>query len=117
MERGCVDIAKAITDTGSVAVVASNGGNMVRELDRAGAYHINMPVNSKNPVRMHMNVNKLISVIREFNVDIVHAGSRAPAWSCYKACKATNKPFITTFHGTYNISSAFKKYYNSIMVR
>lgn len=117
VERGCVDIAKAITDTGSVAVVASNGGNMVRELDRAGAYHINMPVNSKNPVRMHMNVNKLISVIREFNVDIVHARSRAPAWSCYKACKATNKPFITTFHGTYNISSAFKKYYNSIMVR
>ena len=116
-EKGCIDVAKAITESGGIALVASSGGKMVRDLDRAGVHHINMPVNTKNPLRMHMNVNKLISVIRDFNVDIVHARSRAPAWSCYKACNATKSHFMTTFHGTYNISSALKRHYNSIMTR
>ncbi|MEE2932548.1 MAG: glycosyltransferase family 4 protein [Pseudomonadota bacterium] len=116
-EKGCIDVAKAITESGGIALVASSGGKMVRDLDRAGVHHINMPVNTKNPLRMHMNVNKLISVIRDFNVDIVHARSRAPAWSCYKACNATKTHFITTFHGTYNISSGLKRHYNSIMTR
>ena len=90
---------------------------MVHDLDRAGVHHINMPVNTKNPLRMYMNVTKLISIIRDFNVDIVHARSRAPAWSCYKACNATKAHFMTTFHGTYNITSALKRHYNSIMTR
>ena len=116
-EKGCIDVAKAITESGGIALVASSGGKMVRDLDRAGVHHINMPVNTKNPVRMHMNVNRLITVIRDFNVDIVHARSRAPAWSCYKACDATKAHFMTTFHGTYNITSALKRHYNSIMTR
>ena len=116
-EKGCIDVAKTITESGGIALVASSGGKMVRDLDRDGVYHINMPVNTKNPVRMHMNVNRLITVIRDFNVDIVHARSRAPAWSCYKACNATKAHFMTTFHGTYNITSALKRHYNSIMTR
>ena len=116
-EKGCIDVAKAITESGGIALVASSGGKMVRDLDRAGVHHITMPVNTKNPVRMHMNVNRLITVIRDFNVDIVHARSRAPAWSCYKACDATKAHFMTTFHGTYNITSALKRHYNSIMTR
>ncbi len=116
-EKGCIDVAKAITESGGIAIVASSGGKMVRDLDRAGVHHITMPVNTKNPVRMHMNVNRLITVIRDFNVDIVHARSRAPAWSCYKACDATKAHFMTTFHGTYNITSALKRHYNSIMTR
>ncbi len=116
-EKGCVEVAKAITESGGIALVASSGGKMVRDLDRAGAHHIHMPVNTKNPIRMHMNINKLISVIRDFNVDIVHARSRAPAWSCYKACNATKTHFVTTFHGTYNFTSALKRHYNSIMTR
>ncbi|HAA92620.1 MAG TPA: glycosyl transferase [Rhodospirillaceae bacterium] len=116
-ERGCVDVAKAVVDAGGTALVASSGGGMVRDLDRAGARHFNIPVHSKNPLRMRANVSKLMSIIREFGVDIVHARSRAPAWSCLKACQKTKAHFITTFHGTYNITSGLKRRYNAIMTQ
>ncbi|MDA0655697.1 MAG: glycosyltransferase family 4 protein [Proteobacteria bacterium] len=116
-ERGCVDIAAAVIEAGGTALVASSGGQMVHDLDRSGAKHFNIPVHSKNPLRMRSNTKKLIKIIREFGVDIVHARSRAPAWSCYDACQKTGAHFITTFHGTYNINSGFKRRYNAIMTR
>ena len=59
----------------------------------------------------------LILIILFFNISIVHARSRAPAWACLFATKITRRKFVTTFHGTYNFKNSIKKFYNSIMVR
>lgn len=121
VERGTVDMATAIAEAGWTAIVASSGGHMVRELDRAGAVHVTLPLNSKNPLVMRANVKKLVEIIRQYNVDIVHARSRAPAWSALKACEITGAHFVTTFHGTYNLGSwpfrGMKQKYNSVMTR
>ena len=112
-EQGCIDIAASIVAAGGQAIIVSNGGSRVHELARIGAVHINMPVHSKNPVIMWKNVVKLRSLIQRYNVDIVHARSRAPAWSAWRACKKTNARFMTTCHAPYNISGEAKKFYNS----
>lgn len=112
-EQGCIDIAAAIVAAGGQAIVVSNGGARVHELARIGAVHINMPVHSKNPLIMWKNTIKLKSLINRYNVDIVHARSRAPAWSAWRACKKTRARFITTCHAPYNISGEAKKFYNS----
>lgn len=90
---------------------------MVREIERAGALHITLPVDSKNPLVMRKNVGRLVELIRAHNVDIVHARSRAPAWSARAAARRTGAHFITTFHGTYNAQNWFKRRYNAIMAR
>jgi len=112
-EQGCIDIAAAIVANGGQAIIVSNGGARVHELTRIGAVHINMPVHSKNPVIMWKNVRKLKTLIQRYNVDIVHARSRAPAWSAWRACKKTKARFMTTCHAPYNISGEAKKFYNS----
>ena len=117
VERGTADIAAALTAAGWRAVVASAGGPMVREIERAGAIHVTLPVDSKNPLVMHRNVRRLAAVIRAHKVDIVHARSRAPAWSALAAAQATGAHFVTTFHGTYNAQNKYKRRYNSIMAR
>ena len=64
-----------------------------------------------------MNALILVGIILIFKISIVHARSRAPAWSCLLATKLTGRKFVTTFHGTYNFGGKLKKFYNSIMVR
>lgn len=117
VERGAVDVAAAIAKAGWRAVVVSEGGPMVRELERAGATHVTLPVASKNPVTMYRNVRRLAELIRATGADIVHARSRAPAWSARAAARRARVPFMTTFHGTYNAGNPFKRYYNSIMAK
>jgi glycosyltransferase involved in cell wall biosynthesis len=117
VERGTVDVAAAIVKAGWRAVVVSQGGPMVRELERAGAQHIELPVASKNPFAMRANVARLADAIRATGADLVHARSRAPAWSARAAAKRMRVPFMTTFHGTYNFGNPFKRYYNSIMAK
>jgi len=117
VERGTVDIAEAIVTAGGRAIVASAGGPMVTELNRAHATHIALPLASKNPVVMFKNIARLAELIVREKVDIVHARSRAPAWSAYRAAKATGVPFLTTYHGTYGHSNALKRWYNSVMVK
>ena len=117
VERGTIDIAAAIVKSGGTAIVVSSGGVMVRELERTGATHIAMPVHSKNPLVMWQNVSRLVRLIEKYDVDIVHARSRAPAWSAYYAAKRTNRAFVTTFHGTYSYANIFKRAYNRIMLR
>lgn len=117
VERGTVDVAAAIVDAGGRSLVASQGGRMVNELQRGGAEHITLPLKSKNPFTMFWNIGRLARVIRARGVDIVHARSRAPAWSAYFACRRTGAHFVTTFHGTYNFGPPFKKFYNSVMTR
>jgi glycosyltransferase involved in cell wall biosynthesis len=117
-ERGCVDVGVTLAREGWGSLVASAGGMMVRELDRAGAKHITLPLATKNPFKIWRNAGRLAAIIRAEKVDIVHARSRAPAWSAYWAAKRCGVPFMTTFHAPYAIgNSAFKKFYNSVMAR
>ena len=117
VERGTVDVARTLTEEGWHSLVVSAGGPMVRELTRAGVNHVEMPVESKNPMVMRANVDRLARIIRDHQVDIVHARSRAPAWSALAACRRTNTSFVTTFHGTYDTSLPSKRTYNSVMAR
>jgi glycosyltransferase involved in cell wall biosynthesis len=117
VERGTCDMAAAIMEAGWRAIVASAGGPMVREIERAGALHVTLPLDSKNPITMRANAGRLVDVIRRWKVDLVHARSRAPAWSALWASEKAKIPLITTFHGTYNIQNAFKRQYNAVMTR
>lgn len=116
VERGTTEIAAAIKAAGWNSVVVSGGGRLVRDLERGGTEHITLPVYSKNPVVMRKNADRLAEIIKEKNVDIVHARSRAPAWSAKWACEKTGVPFLTTFHGAYNMGPfKIKKKYNQVM--
>ncbi|RMD61055.1 MAG: glycosyltransferase [Alphaproteobacteria bacterium] len=115
-ERSAVDIATALAREGGTALVASQGGPMERELTRAGVIHIRLPLASKNPIVMYRNVARLVRVIEDHGVDIVHARSRAPAWSSAAAARRTGCQFVTTFHGAYRLGNEFRRRYNAIMV-
>ncbi len=118
VERGTVEVAQALVDAGWTAIVASSGGPMVRELLRVGAEHVTLPAESKNPLIMRANVGRLEALIRGRGVDIVHARSRAPAWSALAAANRTGAHFVTTFHGTYNRGwFGLKRLYNAVMTR
>ncbi|MDH3701394.1 MAG: glycosyltransferase family 4 protein [Alphaproteobacteria bacterium] len=117
VERGTVDIAGAIVQAGGRSLVASEGGRMAGELQRVGAEHITLPLATKSPFAIRRNARRLAEVIRANGVDIVHARSRAPAWSALFASRRTGAHFVTTFHGTYNLGPPFKKLYNSVMTR
>lgn len=117
VERGTIEMAAALKTAGWLPIVASAGGPMVHELTRMGVRHIAMPAASKNPFVMWKNVKRLERIIHEYNVDIVHARSRAPAWSAREAARKTGKRFVTTFHAAYTRGGFFKNYYNAIMVR
>ena len=117
-EQGCIDVAAELVRSGAQAIVVSNGGARVHELTRIGAVHINLPVHSKNPVVMWRNALHLRKLIKRYGVDIVHARSRAPAWSAYWACKILpSVHFMTTCHAPYNISGEWKRFYNSVIAR
>jgi glycosyltransferase involved in cell wall biosynthesis len=116
-ERGTVDIAAAIQRAGGIAIVASEGGPMVHELDRSRAKHIKLPLARKNPFTIWRNASRLARVIRQNKVDIVHARSRAPAWSALWASRRTGARFMTTYHDTYSAGSAWKRRYNSVMAK
>ena len=116
VERGTVDVAQALVQAGWQALVVSAGGPMVRELERVGAEHITLPLNTKNPLAIRANAESLAALIRTRGVDIVHARSRAPAWSAREAAKMTGVPFVTTFHGVYGLGPfGVKKLYNRVM--
>ena len=117
VERGTVDVAAAIVDAGWTALVASSGGPMVREIERAGATHLTLPVHSKNPLVMRRNIGWIAEAIDTRSVDIVHARSRAPAWSAWAAARRAGRPLVTGFHGTYNASNPVKRWYNGIMAK
>jgi glycosyltransferase involved in cell wall biosynthesis len=118
VERGAIDMAAAQVAAGWRALVASAGGPLVRELVRAGAEHIALPLDTKNPLAIRRNVARLAAVMRAEAVDLVHARSRAPAWSAWLAARELGVPFVTTFHGVYGLGPlGFKRAYNSVMAR
>lgn len=118
VERGTIEIAQALVAAGWKAVVASEGGPMVRELDRIGAEHVTLPLASKNPLTIRRNGDRLADLVRTKGVSLVHARSRAPAYSAKQAARACGVPFVTTFHGTYNMGPmGIKRRYNAIMAQ
>jgi glycosyltransferase involved in cell wall biosynthesis len=116
-ERSAVDVALAVQEAGGKSLVASEGGPMARELQRAGVEHITLPLAAKNPLTLRKNRASLVELIRAQGIHILHARSRAPAWSAWYACQETGCSFVTTFHGTYNFKSGLKRRYNAIMTR
>jgi glycosyltransferase involved in cell wall biosynthesis len=116
-ERSTIDIAKALTAEGFRALVVSEGGRMEKELAAAGGELIRMPVASKHPVRILANARAMADIIRRENIALVHARSRAPAWSAFIAARRTGTPFVTTYHGIYNARGPLKRWYNSVMAR
>ncbi len=116
-ERTTVDIAEALSLIGARAVVATEGGRLVGELQAKGGEWLPFPAASKNPAKMAWNANSLARLIRREKVDIVHARSRAPAWVALAATNLARRPFLTTYHGSYSGKSAPKVLYNSVMAR
>jgi glycosyltransferase involved in cell wall biosynthesis len=117
VERGTVDVASAAARAGWRSHVASAGGRLVQELERAGARHVALPVDSKNPLVIHANIRRLEALIEGEGIDLIHARSRAPAWSAYAAARRTGIPFVTTFHNAYGAENWFKRRYNGVMAR
>ena len=116
-ETGCYDIAHYLPENECKSYIVTSGGELLKFIDKKKVKIIKLPVHSKNPLIIFINFLALIGVILINNISIVHARSRAPAWSCLLAAKITGRKFVTTFHGTYNFNSKFKKFYNSVMVR
>ena len=116
-ETGCFDIAHYLPENNCKSFIVTSGGELVKFIDRKKVKLIRLPVQSKNPILILLNGIILIGIILFYNISIVHARSRAPAWSCLIATKLTRRKFVTTFHGTYNFSGKLKKFYNSVMVR
>lgn len=117
VERATIDIAIALKRAGWGSVVASAGGAMVGALNRNGIPHEVLPLQSKNPFVMRANVGRLVDVFQKHGADIIHARSRAPAWSAEAAARRTGAHFVTTFHGTYATNGSFKRRYNAVMTR
>ncbi len=116
-ETGCFDLAHYLYENDYKSYIATSGGPLLKYLNKKKVKLFRLPVHSKNPILIIINSIVLIFIIIIYNIDIVHARSRAPAWSCYIATKLTRRKFVTTFHGTYNFKSSIKKWYNSVMVR
>lgn len=122
VERGTIDIAKKLKDSGFVPLVISSGGILTYDLKEAKITHLNLNVNSKNPLKIFLNIRKIQKIIEEYSVDLVHVRSRAPMWSAFFACKKTKTKLVSTIHGTYSLNFLtwqvfpLKKIYNSLML-
>jgi len=116
-ERSTIEIAEALAGAGFAPLVASAGGRMVAELEAAGGEWICMPVNARSPLALLANARRLRDLIRVRNIKLVHARSRAPAWSALWAARRTGTPFVTTYHGGYSADFPAKRLYNSVMLR
>ena len=116
-ETGCYDIAHYLAEKECGSFIATSSGELLKFVQKKKVKIIRLPVHSKNVILIFLNAIILSLFIIFFKINIVHARSRAPAWSCYLACFFTRRTFVTTFHGTYNFKSKIKKFYNSIMLR
>lgn len=115
VERTAVDVAAALRAAGVASFVASAGGRLVREVERAGATHVTLPLQAKNPISLRLNSGRLAALVERQGIGLIHARSRAPAWSARAAALRSRVPFVTTFAGTYGEDLPGKKIYNGIM--
>ena len=116
-EIGCYDLAHYLYENNCSSYIVTSGGTLIKYINRKKVKLIRLPVQSKNPILILLNAIILTIIILILNINIVHARSRAPAWSCLIATKITGRKFVTTFHGTYNFKSNIKNFYNSVMLR
>ena len=116
-ETGCYDLAHFLPEQGCKSYIVTSGGELLKYVQKKKVKVFRLPVHSKNPIIILLNSIILFFIILFYNINIVHARSRAPAWSCLFATKLTRRKFVTTFHGTYNFKNKLKKFYNSVMVR
>jgi len=116
-ETGCYDLAHYLSEQGCSSYIVTSGGDLLKFVRKDKVKIFKLPVHSKNPFLIFFNSIIISIIILTLNINIVHARSRAPAWSCFFSCLVTRKKFVTTFHGTYNFNSSLKKMYNSVMVR
>jgi glycosyltransferase involved in cell wall biosynthesis len=116
-EQAAVEIAAALVRAGASALVATEGGRMATAMTEAGGEIVALPMASKNPFTLLANARRLARLIEARGVTLVHARSRAPAWSALIAARRTGRPFVTTYHGAYASPGPFKNFYNSVMAR
>ena len=116
-ETGCYDLAHYLPEQNCQSYIITSGGPLLKYIKKNKVKLFRLPVHSKNPLLMLLNFIFITFIILFFNISIIHARSRAPAWSCFLATKITRRKFVTTFHGTYNYNHSLKKIYNSVMVR
>ena len=116
-ETGCYDLAHFLSEKDCKSFIATNKGELLKFVNKKKVKVFRLPVQSKNPLLILINTIIIFLIILIYNINIVHARSRAPAWSCFLATRLTFRKFVTTFHGTFNFSNRIKKFYNSIMVR
>lgn len=116
-EQSTVEIAQALARVGARALVATEGGRMAAAVTQAGGEIIALPMASKNPLTILANARRLTEIIESRGVTLVHARSRAPAWSAFIAARRTRRPFVTTYHGAYSSRTPLKTLYSSVMAR
>ena len=117
VERTTLEIAEAISRAGGLALIASAGGRLEPDLEAAGGELLRLPVHTKNPITVARNAFRLARIVRERGVRLIHARSRAPAWSALLAARMAKVPFVTTYHGIYNARTPLKRFYNSVMAK
>ena len=116
-ETGCYDLAHFLPEQGCKSFIVTSGGALLKFIKKEKVKVFRLPVHTKNPILILLNTIVIAAIILLYNINIIHARSRAPAWSCLIATKLTGRKFVTTYHGTYNFNNRFKKFYNSVMVR
>ena len=116
-EIGCYDLAHYLKEQKSSSFIATSGGELLKYIDKKKVKLFRLPVHSKNPLLILINILILTFIVLFYKINILHVRSRAPAWSCYYVSKITRCKLVTTFHGTYNFNSSIKKYYNAIMLK
>ena len=116
-ETGCYDLAHFLPEKNCKSYIVTSGGELLNYIKTKKVKVFKLPVHSKNPILILLNAVIIFFIIMIYNINIVHARSRAPAWSCLLPTKLIRRKFVTTFHGTYNYNNKLKKFYNSVMVR
>lgn len=116
-ELSTVEIVEAVVRAGGRALVLTEGGRLVGRVEAGGGEIVPFPAGTKNPARIMLNARRLARLVEAENVDLLHARSRAPAWSALMAARAAERPFVTTYHGAYSETNAVKRLYNGVMAR
>ena len=116
-EIGCYDLAHYLKEQKSSSFIATSGGELLKYIDKKKVKLFRLPVHSKNPLMILINIFILTFIVLFYKINILHVRSRAPAWSCYYVSKITRCKLVTTFHGTYNFNNSIKKKYNAIMLQ
>jgi glycosyltransferase involved in cell wall biosynthesis len=116
-EKSVVEMTEAVVRAGGRSLVVTEGGALCDDVIAKGGTIIKMPASTKNPLKMWLNGKAIAKLIRDENISLVHARSRAPAWSGYWAARAAKVPFVTTYHGAYNQKSSLKGFYNGVMAK